>query len=112
MGRIKTGKEGENLAIKYLKGKGYEILGSNFRTPFGEIDIIAKEKNYIVIVEVKRRKSETFGEPLLAVDRRKQVKLKKLALFYLKLLEKEYPVRFDVIAIKDQKIEHIENAFW
>lgn len=112
MGRIELGKEGEKLAVDYLLAKGYKILEKNFRTPIGEIDIIAKKGKYIVIIEVKRRMSENFGNPEMAVDYRKQEKLKKLALFYLSKLGKEYPVRFDVIAIKDKQIEHIENAFY
>jgi putative endonuclease len=112
MGRIISGKEGENLAVEYLLKKGYKILERNFRTPFGELDIVAKDKNYIVIVEVKRRLSDKYGQPELAVDYNKQEKLKKLAIYYLGKLGKEYPVRFDVIAIKDREIKHIENAFY
>jgi len=111
MGRIDLGKEGEKLAIDYLLKKGYRILEKNFRTQFGEIDIIAKHGNYIVIVEVRRRASESFGGPELSVNHKKQERLKKLALYYLSKLGKEHPVRFDVIAIKDSQIEHIENAF-
>lgn len=111
MGRLDFGKEGEELAVEYLTQKGYKVLEKNFRTPIGEIDIIAKYKNFIVIIEVKRRISDTFGEPFLAVNHRKQERLKKLALYYLQRVGKEHPVRFDVIAIKDKHIEHIENAF-
>ncbi|MDI1472823.1 MAG: YraN family protein [Thermodesulfovibrio sp.] len=112
MGRIDFGKEGESIAIEYLLSKGYKILEKNFRTKFGEIDIIAKEGEYIVIIEVKRRMSDSFGSPELSVNPKKQEKLKKLALLYLYKLGKEHPVRFDVIAIRDKEIEHIENAFY
>lgn len=112
MDTVDRGKEGEELAIKYLLNKGYRIVERNFRTPFGEIDIIAKDKEHIVVVEVKTRHSTTFGEPQLAVNSRKQEKLKKLALYYLSKLKKEHPLRFDVIVIKDREIEHIENAFF
>ncbi|GAB6183354.1 YraN family protein [Thermodesulfovibrio hydrogeniphilus] len=111
MGKIDLGREGEKLAAEYLNKKGYKILETNFRTKFGEIDIVAKNKDFIVIVEVKTRLSDKFGEPELAVDYRKQQKLKKLALYYLKHIGKEYPVRFDVIAIKGSEIHHIEDAF-
>lgn len=111
MGRLNFGKEGEQLAVEHLKKKGYKIIERNYRTPFGEIDIIAKDRDYLVIIEVKRRASDIFGEPLLAVNKRKQLKLKKLALYYLKCLGKEYPIRFDVISIKGDAVEHIENAF-
>lgn len=112
MKKIVSGKKGERLAIEYIEGRGYKVLEKNFRTPFGEIDIIAKDKNHIVIIEVKRRSSDKFGEPSQAVNHRKQEKLKKLALYYLCRIGKDYPLRFDVIAIKDKEIEHIENAFY
>ncbi|MCS7203891.1 MAG: YraN family protein [Thermodesulfovibrio sp.] len=111
MGRLKVGKEGERLAQQFLLKRGYKILEKNFRTPFGEADIIAKYKDSIVIVEVKTRKTEVFGEPKLAVNYSKQMKLRKIALYYLHKLQKELPVRFDVISIKNGEIEHIENAF-
>ncbi len=111
MGRIAIGKEGEKLAVDYLIKKGYKILEINFRTPLGEIDIIAQYKEYIVIVEVKRRMKETFGDPFLAVSHKKQERLKKIALYYLSRIGKGLPVRFDVISIKDREIEHFENAF-
>jgi len=88
MGRIESGKEGEKLAVDYLVSNGYEILEKNFRTPFGEIDIIARDKDFIVIIEVKRRMSDRFGEPQLAVNFKKQEKLKKLALYYIHKLKK------------------------
>lgn len=112
MGRLGLGKEGELLAVEYLLNKGYLILERNFRTPFGEADIIAKKDEQIIIIEVKRRKSDKFGEPYLAVNYKKQKKLKNIAMYYLCKLKKEYPFRFDVISIKDKTIEHIENAFY
>ncbi|MCS7214806.1 MAG: YraN family protein [Thermodesulfovibrio sp.] len=112
MATVDLGKEGEKLAIDYLLAKGYKILERNFRTVFGEIDIIARDKNYIVIIEVKRRLSERFGKAELSVNYKKQERIKKSALYYVSRLEKEYPVRFDVIAINGKEIEHIENAFY
>lgn len=111
MGRLKVGKEGEKLAQDFLLRKGYKILETNFRTPFGEADIIAKHKGFIVIVEVKTRKTNSFGEPQMAVSPFKQARLRKIALYYLSKLQKEIPVRFDVISIKRGQINHIENAF-
>lgn len=112
MERLNSGREGENLAVDYLLKKGYKILEKNFRCPAGEIDIIARDGNFIVIVEVKRRISDKYGEPQLAVNHKKQEKLKKSALYYLCRIGKELPVRFDVIAIRGGKIEHFENAFF
>jgi putative endonuclease len=110
------GKQGENLAVKYLKSQGFKILDKNFRCQFGEIDIIANEKDTIVFVEVKTRRSADIVEPFESVGRKKQEKIRALAEYYLQ--DKDYTeceIRFDVLSIvsdkKEQKIEHIVNAF-
>lgn len=111
----KLGKKGEDLAIKFLKENGYEILNRNLTTPFGEVDIIAKDSSTIVFIEVKTRSSNSFGEPFESVNHSKQERLKKIALFYLKGIKKDLPIRFDVMSIlyKNGKAEinHIINAF-
>jgi len=66
------GKDSESLAVKYLKKQRYKILEKNYRTPVGEIDIIAKHKGVIVFVEVKARRSDRFGDPKGAVTYKKQ----------------------------------------
>lgn len=110
------GSKGEDLAARYLKGKGYRITARNFKTPIGEIDIIAQDGEAVVFVEVKTRADDSFGHPFEAVDRRKQEKLKKVALYYLKNhLKDDAQSRFDVLSIitgsgKDE-IEHIVDAF-
>lgn len=111
-----TGNKGEELAVKFLRQKGYLIVERNFKTKFGEIDIIAKDNNTIVFVEVKTRTNDYFGYPFEAVDERKRVKLKNLALIFMKKYNKEFPIRFDIVSILfmsngDKKIEHIEDAF-
>jgi putative endonuclease len=110
------GKDGEELAVKYLKSKGYKILDKNYRCSLGEIDVVVKEKDMIVFVEVKTRKSDEFAEPFESVGVRKQAKLRSLAEFYLQ--EKDYldrEIRFDVLSItvndKETNIEHIKDAF-
>ncbi|HVO67560.1 MAG TPA: YraN family protein [Syntrophales bacterium] len=115
-GRIRTGKRGEDIAVAYLKKAGYRIVERNYKCPFGEIDIVAKDGNTVVFVEVKSRKSEEFGDPQVAVGLEKQKKISKISLKYLE--EKHlYPcnARFDVVAIKmlpsGNKIELIQNAF-
>ena len=114
--RIRTGKKGEDIAVACLKGKGYRIVERNYKCPLGEIDIVAKDGDVIVFVEVKSRKSEEFGDPQLAVGLQKQKKISKISLTYLK--EKRlYPcnARFDVVAIKmlpdESAVELIQNAF-
>lgn len=110
------GRHGEALAVKYLKKLSYKILERNYRCPLGEIDIIAKDKNTIVFVEVKTRKSNEIIEPFESIGQKKQAKLRSLAEFYLQ--EKEIAdceTRFDVLSIvqtdKENEIEHIINAF-
>ena len=111
------GKDGEEAAISFLKEKGYQILEKNYRCRFGEIDIIAKDKEEIVFVEVKTRSSLIFGLPQEAVSYSKQLRLTRLALAYFSHHKlKDVPCRFDVVSIlmEDKKLEKIQlitNAF-
>jgi putative endonuclease len=115
-GRIRTGKQGEDIAVTYLKKRGYHIIERNYTCLFGEIDIVAKDGDTLVFVEVKSRKSENFGDPQVAVGLEKQKKMSRISLKYLE--EKTlYPcnARFDVVAIKmlpvGNTVELIQNAF-
>lgn len=103
----------EIKAEEYLMQKGYKILERNFRNRQGEIDIIAKDGEYFCFVEVKYRTTNEFGNPLEAVDYRKQNQIRKVALYYLmkNKLSEWTPCRFDVIAFEGEKLTHIENAF-
>ncbi|MCL1995237.1 MAG: YraN family protein [Defluviitaleaceae bacterium] len=117
------GKRGEKIAVDYLQKKGYTIIVDNFYTRYGEIDIIAKDKEYIVFVEVKFRLNNNFGYPREAVDERKIKKIRTVAAYYMESMEskktKEYSThdiaaeqpRFDIIEILGGKVEHIINAF-
>ncbi len=109
------GKEGEAIAVDFITRKGFKIMEKNYRTSFGEIDIIAKDKDVIVFIEVKTRADSHFGYPFEAVTHRKRDKIRKVALCYMKGLKKENPARFDVLSIRleDGKaaIEHIRDAF-
>ena len=108
------GIEGENIARKFLIEKGYKILLKNFRCRQGEIDIIAKDRNEIVFVEVKTRVNLNHGSPSEAVDRNKRNRIIKASKYflYVKKLENRN-IRFDVIEIikKDKfYIRHIKNV--
>lgn len=111
------GKSGERAALRYLKNKKYKILAQNFRLFRGEIDIIAFDKNTLVFVEVKTRKSTDFGLPEESVTPSKQKQIKKIAQgFLLRNNLQDAECRFDVISIhldQDQgyRIRHIQNAF-
>ena len=108
MNTRKIGTAGETLAEKYLKKQGYKILQKNFVAPHGEIDIVAKDGDYIVFVEVKRRKSTAFE----AVDARKQRTIVQCAKFYLaKNNLYGVKVRFDVVGILQEDVSLIKDAF-
>lgn len=104
--------EGEELAINYLKKDGYKIIERNYRSPFGEIDIIAISGDVLVFVEVKRRDSKTFGNSLSAITEDKKKKIVMTALYYLKKEKKEAKkVRFDVVGIDEKSVKIVKNAF-
>lgn len=110
------GKNNELLAAIYLKRQGYHILEQNYRTRIGEIDIIARDNETIVFVEVKSRSSSAFGSPKYAVTLQKQRKISQVALYYLKSTHQSHiRARFDVVAIFSgsgrNSIELIKNAF-
>ena len=104
------GSDGEKEATEYLIKNGYKIIERNFFCKRGEIDIIAKDGDTIVFIEVKTRKSIKYGTPAEAVDEIKQKHIYKAAEYYLysRNLEKEY-VRIDVIEVYYKKDEHIIN---
>jgi len=111
------GKRGEDIAIKFLKEKGYRIIERNYRCPMGEVDVVAEDKETLVFVEVKTRTSTNFGLPEEAVSYRKKQHLSRIASFYLLYHKiKEANCRFDVVSIltesdKIKDIHLIKNAF-
>ncbi|VEN72784.1 conserved hypothetical protein [Candidatus Desulfarcum epimagneticum] len=114
--RQRLGKKGEDIAVRVLREKGRRILERNYVTPLGEIDIIAKDGRTLVFVEVKTRRTLRYGNPKLAVTRKKQVKMSMAALFYLKKMKQtRQKARFDVVAIQfgggAEQVEIVENAF-
>ncbi|WP_083940028.1 YraN family protein [Desulfoscipio gibsoniae] len=113
--RRRLGIRGENIAAEYLKRKGLQIIERNFKCRLGEIDIIAREGNYLVFVEVRTRSSASCGLPQESITAAKIKKLRRLAQVYLALRPyKNLDVRFDVVALYcagETTITHIENAF-
>lgn len=109
------GSAGESAAAAYLKKKRYKIIGQNYSCRFGEIDIIARQGNYIVFVEVKSRKNEYFAMAREFVTRSKQERIIKSAMLWLQQNEVDLQPRFDVIEVvgegRRQRITHIEAAF-
>jgi putative endonuclease len=110
------GRKGEEVALRFLKKKGYRIIEKNYVCKMGEMDIIAKEKDTLAFIEVKTRTSTEFGPPQLAVTPSKQRQLSKVALSYLNKKQlNDVKARFDVVAIllgqKGEEIELIKDAF-
>ena len=111
----KKGVEGEQIAQKYLSNLDYKILETNWRFQKAEVDIIAKEHNFLVFVEVKCRSSNIFGDPQTFVSEKKQMLFKDAAEGYLELKDLDYEIRFDIISVilssQKAKIEHFKDAF-
>ena len=114
-----AGAWGEALAAEYLRKKRYQIVAAGYRSRFGEIDLIVKNHKYLVFVEVKLRKSDSFAKAFEYVDRRKQDRIRVTASIYLQHNPTELQPRFDVIEIYAPegmqtlrpKISHMEDAF-
>lgn len=107
--------KGEEIAAIFLKKKGYKIIASNFNGKGFEIDLVARKGDMIAFVEVKRRKSSDFMNPLSSIGKKRRKHIIKGAKFFLQSNDYcgRYDVRFDVITIigKEENIEHYEDAF-
>ncbi len=111
------GLEGEDLAHRFLKKKGYKLLLKNYKCPAGELDVIAKHEKYLVFIEIKTRSSLRMGSPAEALHFHKKRQVVKVAKHYLKRFGiKNVPCRFDVVLVlmasqKTPLIQLIPNAF-
>ena len=114
-----VGAWGESVAAEYLRKKHYEIVAAGYHCRFGEIDLIARNRKYLVFVEVKLRRSASFAKAFEYVDRRKQDRIRVTASMYLSQNPTELQPRFDVIevyapegtATARPEIHHMEDAF-
>lgn len=120
MGRSNLlGAWGEAQAAQYLRKKRYEVVAAGFRSRFGEIDLIVKDRRFLVFVEVKLRKNEDFAKAMEYVDRHKQDRIRMTASIYLSRNPTTLQPRFDVIEIyapegtatAKPQISHLEDAF-
>lgn len=115
--RQSLGKAGETIASDFLEKNGYTIVTRNYRRKFGEIDIIARERDYLVFIEVKTRTGTSHGHPLEAVTMRKQRQISKVAQCYLAENNLfNIAARFDVVSVvlsqnNQAGVEIIQNAF-
>lgn len=110
------GRKGEARAVNYLESNGYTILEQNFYYQKAELDIIALKDDLLIVVEVKTRNSDYFGDPQRFVNKKKIRLMVKAADAYLNQKDLNYEVRFDILAIllnaKQEQITHIKNAFY
>lgn len=114
--RQNLGRAGEELAARYLEGRGCTIIARNHRTPVGELDLIARDRSHLLFVEVKTRRTTAFGVPAEAVGVRKQRQIVRAAQWYLASARHAgLQPRFDVVAViigsGAPAITHIPNAF-
>lgn len=119
MDNKKLGDLGERLAEKFLRRNGYNILTRKYRCTYGEIDIIAKDKNTLVFVEVRSKSDSEYGLPYESVDRVKRRHIERVAAFFLSRFNLfDYDCRFDCVSalfddnFKLKRIELIKDAFW
>ena len=109
-----TGRRGEQQAEKFLKKAGLKIIARNVRVGYDELDLIGRQGDTLIFVEVKTRASEDFGRPAAAVNRAERKKLSRAAIRFLKNHKLRPPyIRFDVVEVvgKKPEIRHIPNAF-
>ena len=116
LNRRRVGDRGEALALEYLAEKGYTPIERNYRTRFGEIDLVVRDEGTLVFVEVKLRRGTDFGNPLEAVTPRKRARIRLVAELYLAEKGTSYDeVRFDVVGILlragKPEVRHVEDAF-
>lgn len=98
--RIQTGRAGEEAAREYLKKIGYRIIETNYRCPLGEIDIVARDNQTIIIIEVRAKTNTRYGLPEESLTNNKARRLKRLALYYLQsVFGTEVPCRIDFISV-------------
>ena len=114
---LRHGQLGERAAKKHLQRRGLKFLTANFRSPRGEIDLVFRERDCLVFIEVKARSSEEWGRPASAVDAERRRRLSRAALDYLRLLKNPaVKIRFDIVEVLLQdgavrELRHLPNAF-
>lgn len=118
MNRKSVGRSGEETAERFLKNLSYKLLDRNFNTRWGELDMVARDRDVIVFVEVKARTETDFARPEESVTSKKQVRLRKAAQLWLaEHYKRDVPVcRFDVVSVTfdrdgNETVEHFKNAF-
>jgi putative endonuclease len=109
--RTRLGREGEDAAVRLLQDRGYAVIARNVRLPGGEIDVIARDRDVVVFVEVKARDSQAFGSALAAVDARKRRTLRAIAADWLQVAAPGARARFDVVTVEGGQVRLHRGAF-
>jgi len=113
--RVAQGTAAEDFALRYLETRGLILVTRNFRCRVGELDLILRDGEHLVFVEVRSRRHDRFGTPAESVTRRKQQRLLRAAAFYLQRQRLDLPCRFPVVAIlqtgNEAQVEWIQDAF-
>jgi putative endonuclease len=109
---LERGRQGEELAAAWYTSHGFAVVDRNWRCPTGEVDLVARRGDLLVVCEVKARRTDAFGPPAAAVGRVKQQRLRRLAAAWLAARRVHgVDVRFDVVAVTGVEVEVIEDAF-
>jgi putative endonuclease len=109
---LERGRQGEELAAAWYTSHGFAVVDRNWRCPTGEVDLVARRGDLLVVCEVKARRTDAFGPPAAAVGRVKQLRLRRLAAAWLAARGVHgVDVRFDVVAVTGVDVEVIEDAF-
>lgn len=108
-GKRESGQAGENSALEYLRAQGLLLVERNFSCRAGEIDLIMKDRDTLVFVEVRKRGKSRFGTALDSIGKSKQAKLARTAQYYLQKIRKTPPCRFDAVTLDDGRISWIKN---
>ena len=111
MNKRELGSYYEEVATRFLKDHGVEIIKNNFRCRLGEIDIIGRQGDVLVFFEVKYRTGDRYGYSLEAIDKKKQKRIINCAKYYLAFNDTDSYIRFDAIGIDNDSIEWIKDAF-
>lgn len=114
MDRKELGFAGEQAACDYLRRCQYEIVAQNVRTPFGEIDLLARHRGQLVVVEVKTRRGSGFGSPFEGITPRQQQRLRRAGVSYARSVDWNGPLRFDAIGVlvgAKMRVEHLKGVF-
>ena len=106
---LEVGREGERAAARYLESRGWKVVGHGFRARRGEIDLLCRDGERLVVVEVKTRSSDRFGSPALAVGRRKRRSLAAAIAEYRALADWRGPIDFAIVTVSPAGVELLED---